>query len=167
MKQDKKPTTQTPKQKKISKRAFTKPAWWTVVFFVPITLLLIECSSMLGVQLLALITIGPPLALIDLFLSYYFGLAISKSFYKKGRNSSLVFLTIILSQIACITICFVSAILFNGYPFKDCFDTCTKVNTVVVVCRYLFSSTLLFLPAYCVIPRYYHWMLDYHVIKNK
>ncbi len=119
MQQNKKSMTQTAKQKKIPKRAFTRPAWWTVFFFVPITLLLIECSSMLGAQLLALITIGPPLILIDLFLSYYYGLAISKSFYRKGRNSSLVFLTIILSQIACITICFVSAILFNGYPFKN------------------------------------------------
>lgn len=161
MQQDRKPTTRTVKQKIIPERAFTKPAWWTVIFFMPITLLLIECSSMLGRQLLALITIGPPLLLVDLFFSYFFGLAVSKAFRSKGRGPVLVFLILILSQIVCVTICFVAAMRFKGYPFNDCFDTCIKVDTIVVVRRYLLSSTLVFLPAYYIVPRYYHWMKFY------
>lgn len=161
MQQNKKSMTQTAKQRKIPERAFTKPAWWTVIFFVPITLLLIECSSMLGVQLLVLISIGPPLLLVDLFFSYFFGLAVSKAFRSKGRGLVLVFLALFLFQTACVAICYVAAMRFKGYPFMDCFDTCTKVDTIVVVRRYLLSSTLVFLPAYYIAPRYYHWMKFY------
>lgn len=167
MQQDNELIIRIVEDKIIPKRAFTKLAWWTVVVFLIMALFFILNTSSLWFQLFILIYTSP-LVLVALVLSYYFGLTLSKSFYNKGRNVLLAFPTIILIQVLCVVVCLGIEVLLAGYPFRNCFDTCVNVETITVVRNYCLSSTLLFIPAYYVVPRYYYWMKFYKkLLKQK
>ncbi len=148
------------------KRAFTKPAWWTVVVFLIMALFFILNTSSIWFQLFILICTSP-LVLVALVLSYYFGLTLSKSFYNKGRNVLLAFPTIILIQVLCVVVCLGIEVLLIGYPFRNCFDTCTNVETMTVVKNFFLSSVILFLPAYYAVIRYCYWTESYEELLKK
>ena len=147
---------------KLPKRAFTKPSIVAVVFFIIILLILIPNTIALytnkaSVQGIYLIILSP-LVLPGLFCAFHTGLAIGKISYTKWHKGLPVSIfVLIIMQIICITLCIGIEITLAGYPIKMCFDICQKVEMIDTIASYSLFSTMLFLPAYYALWRYYSW----------
>ncbi len=151
-------------QNNIPKRAISRPNVISSIFFIIILLIYVPNTLFAGVQLFFAIYLAP-LAIVELFLAYSFGIVLAKYNYNRVKRGNLFlpYLILVVIHIVCIAVCLAIEFWLAGYPIKDCFDTCTKIDTITAVVRYSIVSSVLFLPAYCAIFQYRRWILKYNL----
>lgn len=152
----------------LPKRAFTKPSVLSIVFFILITIIWVPntlpfFTNMASLQIFAAIFLAPLAVVALVFLSYNTGLSLAKYNYDKVKKGNLVFpyAILLVMHVLCILCCIVLEIILVGYPFGACFDTCQYIEMTTAIFAYSIVTTVLFLPAYYAIYRYYQWVVKY------
>lgn len=117
-----------------------------------------------------------PLPIVGLFLSYNIGVSLAKINYKRVIKGKLLipYLIIFVIQILCIVGAYTWGettypLDMKAFPvpaLKICYQSiveCEHINPSTAIMTYFVISSVLFLPAYYAICRYYIWTLKYRL----
>ena len=132
----------------------------SIVVWVPHTLPFGGVQTIYAIALL-------PIGIASFFFSYYSGLTIAKLSYGIAKKHYMfwAYFWQIAINIICIIICFIIEIALAGNPIQACFDYCKEVKTSTAIIYYSTITTIILLPGYFAIPRYFKYVKKYHLPK--
>lgn len=107
-----------------------------------------------------------PIGIISFFSSYYSGLTIAKLSYGIAKNYKFwAYFWQILINITCIITCFIIEVVLAGNPIQMCFDYCFEINISTAIICYSIVTTIILLPGYFSIQRYFKYVKKFHLPK--
>lgn len=160
------------KEQDLPTRAFTKPSVLPIVFLIIVILLwvptalpfFINIADLQGWFFIGLAIYCVPLGFV---CAYFSGLYIAKICYHKlKRNMGIAYLILFTLHVFCVVGCIIREMATHGYDnglIKMCGDSCSTVNLSVAICPYVLMATLILLPAYYSVYRFYSWTKSYKI----
>ncbi len=136
----------------------------TIVIWVPHTLPFFVNAH--GIQTIFTIILLP-IGIASFFFAYYSGLTIAKLSYgiAKKRYIFWAYFWLIIVNIICIMACFIIEVTLAGNPIQMCFDYCTEIKTSTAIACYITITTIVLLPSYFAIARYFKYVKKFHLPK--
>ena len=136
----------------------------SIVLWVPNTLPFFTNKA--GVQGIFLIILFP-VAIIGSFCAYYSGLTIAKLSYGLTKKHYIFwsYFWLVIINVICTIICVLLEIALSGNPIQMCFDACTEVNISTAIICYSIFTTIILLPSYYAILRYFKYVKNCHLPK--
>ena len=136
----------------------------SVVIWVPHTLPFF--TNVHGVQTIYAIALLP-IGIASFFFAYYSGLTIAKLSYGIAKKHYMfwAYFWQIVINVVCIIICTILEITLAGNPIKMCFDICAEVKISTAIICYCIFTTIILLPSYFAISRYFKYAKKYHLPK--